>query len=177
MLLLREDLHPRAIAEKLGTNHMTVSRKLRELREDNCVDFRTEGKNKVFFVKKTLEGRNAAATAEIYRQSQAARKYPVLRGIFRTIQDEPGIQLAILFGSYAKGFATRNSDIDIFIETPDASLKNQLEQRNSSLSVKIGGFDLESPLIREIIKDHVIIRGVEAYFEKTGFFRERQGAA
>jgi predicted nucleotidyltransferase len=171
-ILLQVDLHPRGIAERLGTNHMTVSRKLRELLEDNCVDFRTEGKNKIYFLKRSMEGRNAGITAEIYKQSRVISRYPVLRGIFRAVLEMPEVPLAVLFGSYAKGLATKESDIDIYIETLNTQLKKQLELRHSSVSVKIGEFDPESLLIREIIKDHIIIKGVEAWFDKTGFFKK-----
>jgi len=166
-LLQQTDLHPRSIAEKLGTNHMTVSRKLQELLKDNVVDYRTEGKNKVYFIKKTLEGRNALLTAEIYKQSQVISRYPVLRGIFKSVQELQAIPLAIIFGSYAKGLAAKESDIDIYLETDNIAIKQQLVQKHSLLSVKIGTFDTESILIREIIKNHVIIKGVEVFVDKT----------
>jgi predicted nucleotidyltransferase len=171
-LLLNEDLHPRAIAERLKSNHATVLRKLRDLKSDNIVDFRPEGKNKVYFLKNSIEARNAAIIAEMYRQSLTVDRYPALRGIFRAVQEMPEIPLALLFGSYAKGLATKESDIDLFAETLSAAAKKQLEQRHSSLSVKIGNFDPDDLLIREIIKDHVIIKGVEAYFDKTGFYQK-----
>ena len=170
LLLMQADLHARGLAGRLDTNHMTVARVLRNLTEANVVDYRAEGKNKVYFVKKSIEGRNAAMIAEIYKQSRIISRYPVLRGIFASVAQLPHVRLALLFGSYAKGQATKTSDIDIYIETSDADMKKQLEERYSLLSVKIGMFDLSSPLIREIIKDHVIIRGVEEYFDKTGFF-------
>ena len=168
-LLMKGDLHLRGLAEKLQTNHMTVSRKLRDLVKENIVDYRAEGKNKVYFLKKSIEGRNAAMIAEIYKQSRIISRYPVLRGVFASVTKLTGVHLALLYGSYAKGLATKESDIDIFIETLDGDIKKQLEQRHASLSVKIGTFDPSSPLIREIIKDHVIIRGVEEYFDKTEF--------
>jgi predicted nucleotidyltransferase len=171
-LLIKEDLHTRAIAEQLSSNHATVLRKLRDLTEENIVDFRMEGKNKVFTLKRTIESRNAAIIAEIYKQSSVVSRYPVLRGIVQAIQEMPEIPLAILYGSYAKGLATKGSDIDIYIETSDSHKKKQLEQKHSSLSVKIGVFDTRNLLIREIMKDHVIIRGFEVYFDKTGFFKE-----
>jgi hypothetical protein len=33
-------------------------------------------------------------------------------------------------------------------------------------------FDTKDLLIREMMKDHIIIKGVEAYYEKTGFFEK-----
>jgi predicted nucleotidyltransferase len=145
-----------------------------DLREDNIVDFRMKGKNKVFFLKKTIEGKNAAMISEIYRQSLFLSRYPVLRSIFRNIQEMPDITLAILFGSYAKGISKSDSDIDIFIETMDSAVKKRVESLHSALSVKIGPFDRDSPLIREIVNDHVIIRGFEVYFDKTGFSEKAQ---
>jgi predicted nucleotidyltransferase len=171
-LLIKEDLHTRAIAEQLGSNHATVLRKLRDLTEDNIVDFRREGKNKVFTLKRTIEGRNAAIIAEVYKQTVVVARYPVLRGIFLAVREMPEIPLALLYGSYAKGTAKKGSDIDIYLETSDSRKKKQLEQKHSSLSVKTGEFDTKNLLIREIMKDHIIIRGIEVYFDKTGFFEK-----
>jgi predicted nucleotidyltransferase len=91
----------------------------------------------------------------------------VLRGIIEAIRKNIKIKLAILFGSYAKGIAKQDSDIDIFIETKERSIKKELENLNSKLSVKIGDFDQSNPLIREIKKNHVIIKGIEQYYERA----------
>jgi predicted nucleotidyltransferase len=170
-LLLKEDLHPRGMAEKLSANHVTILRKLRDLEQDNIVDFRVEGKNKTYTIKQSIEGRNAAMIAELYKQSVVVKRYPVLRGIFQAVHEMPDLPLALLFGSYAKGLATKESDIDIFLETVDPVRKKQLEQIHSLLSVKTGRFDTDDLLAREIMKDHIIIRGVDLYFERTGRFR------
>ena len=170
LVLLRGPLHTRGIADTIGRNHTTIIRKLQDLVSENILDSKTEGKNKVYFLKKSLEARNAVLTAELYRQSQAVEQYPLLRGIIRTVLDLPGVHLALIFGSYAKGTADRESDIDIFLETEDRDLKKTLEGKFSLLSVKLGSFDPGNPLIREIIKDHILIKGLEEYLEKTAFF-------
>jgi predicted nucleotidyltransferase len=89
----------------------------------------------------------------------------------KNIQQNKKIGLAVLFGSYARGKANKNSDIDIFIETKDRKLKQELELLNSRLSVKIGEYDRSSPLIKEIEKNHVILKGVEPFYEKIGFLQ------
>ena len=108
--------------------------------------------------------------AEMYKQSRSLADYPLLRGVVREVVDLPEIHLALIFGSYAKGTAHDRSDIDLFIESEDRSLKKRLEGQYSVLSVKIGIFDRENPLVREIIRDHIILKGLEVYFEKTSFF-------
>jgi Nucleotidyltransferase domain. len=78
--------------------------------------------------------------------------------------------LALLFGSYAKNTATKQSDIDVFVETHNRDLKNELMQADYRLSLKIGSYEKESALIREIERCHVVIKGVEEFYEKNQFF-------
>tara|TARA_Y100000034_G_C6795701_1_gene356613 strand:+ start:413 stop:961 length:549 start_codon:yes stop_codon:yes gene_type:complete len=168
--LLMGENHPRAIAKKLEINHMTIVRKLKCLLDDNIVDFKKVGKNKTYFLKKTIEARSYLYESEHYKLVRILRKYPELRKIIEKIHRNNKIKLTILFGSYAKELAGKNSDIDIYIETKDKNLKKALEQLNSKLSIKIGDFNLESLLAKEIIKSHVIIKGVEEYYERVRFF-------
>lgn len=169
-IILKGPLHTRGIADALGTSHATVLRKLRILVDENVVDFTIEGKNKVYYLKKNIEGGNAALTAELYKLSRLVSQYPLLRGMLQAVMAERGVKLALIFGSYAKGTAHQESDIDLFIETDDRDVKKRLEGQYSTLSVKIGRFDTDHPLVREIIKDHIIVKGGEEFFEKTRFF-------
>ena len=111
----------------------------------------------------------ACNSRSCFKQSKAIETYPVLRGIIHAVLENPDIHLALLFGSYAKGTAHDKSDIDLFVETRDPNVKNDLEKRHRTLSVKTGAFDRENLLIREIIKDHIIVRGMEDYYEKIRF--------
>lgn len=164
--LLRGENHPRAIAKKLETNHMMVVRKIKDLLKENVVDFKQIGKNKTYFLKNTAEAKSYIIKSEHSKLIKVLRKYPELRSIIDKIQDNSKINLAILFGSYAKETAGKESDIDLYLETRDRNIKKNLEQLNNKLSVKIGEFKKESLLAKEIIKNHVIIKGVEKYYER-----------
>lgn len=169
-LLLRNSNHVRGMAKELKTNPMTVLRATRELFEGNVVDYRQEGKNKVYFLKKTSEARAYVIMNETYKFIKLIKKYPELRKITDKIQKNKRIKLAILFGSYAKGLAKDESDIDIYVETTVQKIKQELEQIDSKLSIKIGKYNKSSLLIKEIEKNHVIIKGIEEYYEKNRFF-------
>ena len=82
------------------------------------------------------------------------------------------ISMAVLFGSYAKGIAHKESDIDIYIDTTDARVKKEVELVDSKINIKTGRYDKNSLLIKEVDKNHVIIKGVESYYEKNKFFDE-----
>ena len=170
LTLMQERGHIRGIAKKLGTNHMTIDRKMQQLSNSNVVDFVQEGKNKTYFLKKTAEARSHVFMAENYKILQTLEKYPTLRAIIEKLQRDERIRLALLFGSYAKNTANKSSDIDIFIETQDKALRNELALVDSKLSLKVGNYERESALIKEIEKSHVIIKGAEEFYDKNRFF-------
>ena len=131
LLLSGNNLHARALAKELNTNHVTIINKLESLVEGNVVDFKQKGKNKVYFLKKNIEATNYVIMAELYKLNKVLRIYPTLRKIIEDILKNPKIKLAILFGSHAKGLAHEDSDIDVFIETKSRILKRNLENIDS----------------------------------------------
>ncbi len=169
-LLLRKENHVRGIAKQLNESHSTISRKLNNLKKENVIDSRNEGKNKIFFLKKNITTRSYILQAELHKLTKLLHTHPELSVTFEEILKKTNEKLIVLFGSYAKGLAKNDSDIDVYIETKSRSIKKSIEGINSRINVKIGIFDTKSPLIKEIIKDHVIIRGIEEFYEKKQFF-------
>ncbi len=167
--LAKKSSHARELAKLLGTNHMTISRKIKELEKENVLDYQQEGKNKRYFIKKTIEAKSYLVIMENYKLNQLIKKYPALRTVIEKLQKEK-ISLAIIFGSYAKGTAKEGSDIDVYIETKDHNIKKELGLIDSKLSIKIGKYDPSNLLIKEIEKNHIIIKGAERYYDKNKFF-------
>jgi predicted nucleotidyltransferase len=168
--LLQNKNHIRSLAKELRTNHMIIQRKIKELEKENVVDFKEEGKNKVYSLKKNIEAKTYAFKTEGYKLLKLLEKNPKLRGIIERIQKDNRIKMAVLFGSYAKGIAKPESDIDIYINTQDEKIKRDIHVISTMINVKIGRYDKSSLLIKEIEKNHVIIKGVEEYYEKNKFF-------
>lgn len=170
LVLIKGSNHLRGIASNLNINHMMIARRIKEIMKENAIDFRVEGKNKVFFLKKTIEAKNYVYSAESYKLNKLLGKYPTLRQIVEKIQANKKIKLAALFGSYAKGIAKEESDIDLYIDTNDKKIKENISLLNTKLSVKIGKYNKSNLLIKEIEKNKVIIKGFELYYEKNNFF-------
>ena len=168
--LLKGSNHIRGLAKALSTNQTTIARKVNDLTKRNALDYTVSGKNKVYSLKKTAEARQHVFMAEHYKLLQSLNKYPIVRAIAEGIQKNKMAQLAVIFGSYAKGIAHKDSDIDIYIEGNNKKLKRELELMNSKSSIKTGGYDRKNLLIKEIEKNHVIIKGVEQFYENSGFF-------
>lgn len=167
--LLKGENHLRKIAKDLSMSHMTVKRALDSLVSQNVLDIKKEGRNSVYSIKKTLEGRNMVYMAEIYRLGKLIKKHPELKqGMVELKKITAGI--IIIFGSYAKEAETENSDVDIYIEAENRKIREEAEKISGKFSVKAGLYDRSSLLIREIEKNHVIVKGTESFYEKNNFF-------
>lgn len=170
LLLIKREKHVRGVAKDLQESHSTILRKLNKLAKEYVVDSKKEGRNKVFFLKKNLLTKNHILRAELHKFSTLLNEYPDLMVIIEEILKKIDEKLIVIFGSYAKFNAKKDSDIDLYIETKNKKLKKIVEDINSKIKVKIGPFDLKSSLIKEIIKNHVIIKGLEEFYEKEQFF-------
>jgi len=170
LILLRGKIHLREIARLLGESHSTILRKLNELIKENVIEAEFQGKNKLYSLKNNLMGRSTIYMAENYKLTKLLKEYPKLSIILSEVSKKTDEKVIMIFGSYAKFLAKPNSDIDIFIETKSRKVKDIVKEINSKLSVKIGPMDKDSLLIKEIIKNHVILKGVEEFYERTEFF-------
>lgn len=166
--LLKGKNHLRQIAKDLKMNHMTVKRALDSMVKENILNVKGEGKNNVFSVKTSLEAQNAVLAAEIYKLNKFIERHPELKREILELKKIPFI--VVIFGSYAKENETKDSDIDIFIETTDIKIKNRASNLNDKFSVKIGKYDKNNLLIKEIEKNHILVRGFEEFYEKSRFF-------
>ncbi|MEK6938609.1 MAG: nucleotidyltransferase domain-containing protein [Nanoarchaeota archaeon] len=168
--LLKAEKHGRELAKEIKTSLTRVQAILQELRGINVLDYKIEGKNHIYFIKKNLISKTFILNSENYKLAKTLTRYPLLSPLFQDIL-EKSRGMIILFGSYAKGIPKEESDIDIYIDTTNPKIKDVIQKINDQISVKIGKFNPEDLLIKEIIKNHVIITGAESYYEKIKFFR------
>ncbi len=159
--------HIRGIAKSLKTNHMTIFRKIRDLEKENVVDFVIEGRNKVYFLKDSPEARQYFLMSENHKLVNVLLKHPFLREIVFKIQKNKRIKFACIFGSYAKGTEMRRSDVDIYLDSDAISAKKEYSKLDSKFSIKLGRWDAKNYLIKEIIKNHILIKGGEIYYERV----------
>ena len=167
--LLKGSNHLRRIAKELKTNHMTVKRALDILIKENLLDVRKEGKNNIYSIKKTLEAQNFVFMAEIHKFNSLIKRHPELKQDLRELKKLP-VGIIIIFGSYAKWVETDKSDIDIYIEAQSDKIKKEASKINRKFSIKTGAYAKDNLLIKEIEKNHIIVKGIELFYEKNKFF-------
>lgn len=152
--LQKKENHIRQIAKDIGINHMTTKRALDLLTKQNILNIRKQGKNHVYSLKRTIETINAIKIAEYHKLTEFLKKHPELRKDIEELS-KTSSNLIVIFGSYAKNTQTRLSDIDLYSET---------RITHKRFSIKSGPFK-KGPLANEIIKDHIIIKGVDRFYE------------
>ena len=107
------ELHASKIAQILSLPQKTVARKLGRLETVYLLQYRREGKNKYY----SLNLKNSFILSllqivEAYKEIQFKLRHPELGVLLGELSWQASV---ILFGSYAKGLATKDSDIDLVI--------------------------------------------------------------
>ena len=85
LLLLKENMHGRELAKELKTSLTRIQSILNELRQHNVLDYKSEGKNHVYFIKKNIIAKTYVLNAENYKLAKMLRKYPIFEPLFKEI--------------------------------------------------------------------------------------------
>ena len=136
-ILRREKSHIRKISKKLNQIPSTTQRILKKLEKEKVVDFELQGKNKIYFLKPTIEARVYLKMSEEYKLLKLIQN-PFMKSIVKEIISIINCEMILIFGSYAKNLEKNSSDIDIYIETKNKKLKENISKINSKMNVKIG---------------------------------------
>src|SRR3989344_6824721 len=116
LLLLKKEMHQRELAKELKTSLTRIQSILTELGNINVLDYKEEGKNHIYFIKKNLVAKALILNAENYKLAKLLRKYTVLEPLFKDIVEKYPNKMIVLFGSYAKFIPKEESDIDVYVE-------------------------------------------------------------
>ena len=157
----------REIAKLANLPLKTCQDVLVNLEKEKILKSKTEGKNKYFSLNlDNINVKSELVKAEIYRTELLLEKYPEFKTFLKAIDTN---FIIILFGSFAKLKADKNSDVDLFIVTnkkekllyyllPHKIHENVLKEESfrKSLTEK-------EPLIKEIESNHIILNNHSSY--------------
>lgn len=165
-------LYLREIARAVQVDAKAVKLHLNRLEKANIITSIQKGKNREY----SLNLRNYL-TLQYMILSEALMTVEYLSSNFevKKLVSETTESLGktvILFGSFAKGNMTRESDIDILVisekKTNLSSFKEVGSLLNREISVKCmseeqfsNGLVINDPLIAEVVADHIILKGID----------------
>ena len=167
-------LHLREIARKTEVDVKAVQLQLKRLERANILSSTLKGKNKEYRLNmNNLSARYYMTMAEAFFTINFLDKnFQIKKVISETGEKIDGIVL--LFGSFAKGYATKESDIDIFVISDKKFDKSTIDEVSIIIGRKISvkssrrkqfsdGLKNADPLISEVALGHITLKGMDNF--------------
>ncbi len=164
----------REISKLTGLSLRTTQRILNKLESERIIKSKKEGKNRYYHLNlQNVKTKFYLLIAEIEKTLNFIDKYP----IFKTFLRERINSCIVVFGSFAEFKASKNSDLDLLIigKKPSFYLlpyrvhNINLSEKQFETALKRGEL-----LIKEIVKNHVILTRHSYFFEKLWDYYEEQ---
>ena len=169
-------LHIRAMAKLIGTSHVALLPYLKHLEELKILKSENAGRNKQYTLNKEniLTKYYLVTTEELATIAYLENTF-LIKKLAEHLSNIDILSPIVLFGSYAKGYATEESDIDLFgigkltenqqthIEKFEATYGKKLNLKTASIENFNAGLRSGDILIREVVANHIIICNPEPF--------------
>ena len=171
----RARFHGRQLADLLKMNHGTVALTLKRLEGNNILKAEQEGRNKKYYLNlDNFLTKGYIRDVESAKTTTYIRKHFLFKKLLSEFPPPDFMETpVILFGSYAKGSYTKESDIDILIlDTSNAkkiikALKEFGERHDKRMQIQKmtqasfeKGLRERDTLVLEVVKDHIILNNI-----------------
>ena len=168
--------HIRAMAKLIGTSHVALLPYLKHLEELKILDSESAGRNKQYTLSKEniLTKYFLAATEELATIDYLQRTF-LIKKLAEHLSNVDISSPLILFGSYAKGYATEESDIDLFglgkltenqqthIKKFEATYGKKVNLKTATAENFNAGLRSGDILIREVVANHIVISNPDPF--------------
>jgi predicted nucleotidyltransferase len=172
----KKSLHLREIARETKVDVKAVQLQLKRLEKINVLSSIVKGRNKEYRLNlNNLMTKYYMMLAETFASIVYLRKNFLIKKIISEVGNY--IEGAILlFGSFAKGQITKKSDIDLFFiveKKLDRSVVSEagnlvgreISVKSASRRQFLKGLEDGDPLIREVVSNHIVLKGVDDFCE------------
>lgn len=165
-------LHVRHVARMVNMNRQTVSAELKRLEDERVLNSEVMGRNKLYFI----NGGNPKArifmeSAENRRRLEIIEKFSFMSRLADNVDSQC---IAIMFGSYAKGGARKNSDVDVIII--GGKRKSDFGSFEKETGKTVHAFEMgekkfierlseKDHLVTEAEKNHICLKNTERFVE------------
>lgn len=169
-----KSLHLRQIAREIGVDVKAVLMQLKRLEQANILSSAVKGRNREYTLNKgNIITRQHMVMAEIF----ASARYLQDNFLIKKVASEIG-PLAdgpvLLFGSFAKGQANKDSDIDLFFITDkkidrkaiieiSRLLDRDINVQSAGKSRFLEGLYSQEPLMMEVVANHIVLKGADEF--------------
>lgn len=170
------NFHIRAMAKLLDTSHVTILPHLKHLEQIKILQHEKVGRNKQYLLNKAnILTKYYLATTEQLATIGYLEKNFIIKKLAEHLNTLDTANPIILFGSYAKNYATEKSDIDLFcmgaltkdqashIKKFEATYGKKINIKTATTENFNTGLRTGDLLIKEIVKNHIILRNPDPF--------------
>lgn len=159
----------REVEKILKISPRTAQLILNDLENKAILESKTKGKIRMYSLKNTDPSKRYITLVEQYKTIAFLEKNLMIKEVIEKIS--PSIKgMGIIFGSYAKGLANKESDLDIFIAGKYDNQEIKRISKTYGIEISIKCYPLETieknlndTLIKEILKNHIVFLNSEQF--------------
>ncbi len=163
VLFAEKEANLSTIAKHTGLSGMGVSKIVKRLEENNLVGVTRMGRNSVVRLNKTGENGEVFALAEKYKFEKFVDSHSELKGFLVGLRErvkERG-DFVLLFGSYAAGEESPQSDLDLLIVSPDGETASIIKKLAVLVDSRIAPVTIRSKdFMEQYRKNHRLYREI-----------------
>lgn len=158
--LFWEDLSINQIAGRTGISVMGASKIVKKLAAEKAVNVAKIGRSHVISLNIIESNLELFSLAERYRFEKFLAKHKALSG-FLIKMNELKTDFSLVFGSYASGEESSDSDLDVMIVTSDKNIYKEVDKIKSLLSLELYPLIItRSEFIKQAKKKHRIYQEI-----------------
>ena len=175
-----EDLTSKQIEEKSGYSHESTFRILKGLANKKCLIEKKVGKTNVYeFVKDRDLIYQGFINYMTKRRLDFKQKHQLLyKRLYEFLNEVNPEGPAVIFGSFAKGTETKNSDVDILIIKNKNNIQNEVQIFKTEYSINIQPVIVKTSDFKNIKKDNlpfwkdlveygIVLDGLDLFFKEA----------
>jgi len=180
-----KSLHLREIARGTKVDVKAVQLQLKRLEERNILSSIMKGRNKEYYLNLS---NSISKYYMILAETFASLSYLGKNFLIKKVIDEIGSHIEgtiMLFGSFAKGRTNERSDIDLFVVAEkkiDRSIftkagnliGRETSVKSSTKRQFLKGLENGDPLIREVVSNHIVLKGIDEFCDTMWRYYARQ---
>lgn len=175
-----EDLASKEIEKRSGYSHESTFRILKGLAEKKCLVEKKVGKTNVYTIVKDRDILYQAFAGYATKKRLAFRQKHLLlyKRLYELLNEAKPEGPAIIFGSFAKGTETKNSDIDLLIVTNRKDIHHAVRVFRTKYGINIQPVAIKTSDFKNIKKDNhqfwedlmeygIVLDGMDLFFKEA----------
>lgn len=170
----KKSLHLREISRETEIDVKAIQLQLKKLEKINVLSSIIRGRNKDYQLNlNNVTTKYYLVMAETFTSIIYLKRHFLIKKIVEEIENKVHDPL-ILFGSFAKGTYTKDSDVDVFVISDKKINTNSIIDASNMVGKKISlkstsrqqfleGLRNNDPLIKEIVSNHIVLKGADQF--------------